>query len=284
MPKRLKRMAVVLAISSFVSRGSVGLRAVVPALEQAGHEVFACPSVLLSNHLGHRHTAGSPVDLDTFSAVFEALEGNGWLAGVDAVLTGYMPSAEHILVAAGLIDRLRGLQSDVPVFCDPVLGDLPGGRYVSLEVAEATRAELLPRATYVKPNLFELAYLSGMPVDSMTQPEDVVAAARALAAGGVLASSIPLAGNRLGNILVTPDEAFVSSVEREPSVPHGTGDLLAAVFAAEILAGASSRDATAAATAMVAAAIARSEGRDELQLSGMLQRDNTVASTMTQLA
>ena len=45
-------MAKVLAISSHVVRGAVGLAATVPALQSLGHEVWALPTVLLSSRPG----------------------------------------------------------------------------------------------------------------------------------------------------------------------------------------------------------------------------------------
>lgn len=260
-------MATVLAVSSFVARGSVGLRAVMPALDRLGHTVIACPTTMLSNHLGHRCVAGAPVALETFTAVLEAIAENGWLADVDAVLTGYMPSAAHVAAVAGFIDRVRARRPDALVVCDPVLGDLPGGLYVPPAVAEAVRDTLVGRATHVKPNLFELSFLSGRDVRDMVGPADVVAAARGLSAPVVLASSIPLAQDRLANVVVTPQDAALCAVAREECVPHGTGDLLSALFAGHLLCGLAPADATAAASAGVAAAIAASRGADELRLS-----------------
>ena len=45
-------MARILAISSHVVRGQVGLAATVPALQSLGHEVWALPTVLLASRPG----------------------------------------------------------------------------------------------------------------------------------------------------------------------------------------------------------------------------------------
>lgn len=272
-------MATILAVSSFVARGSVGLRAVVPALERMGHEVIACPTVLLSNHLGHPHVGGGPVGAEQVSAAFEALDRNGWLQEVSAVLTGFFPSAEHVRLTEAVIDRVRALRPDALIVCDPVLGDGAEGLYVPEAVAEAVKSRLVPKATHLKPNLFELGYLSGRRVETL---DEVVPAARALrvpAAGAlagpaVLASSIPYPGKRLANVVVTGERAGFCTVPFETEVPHGTGDLLAALFVAEILKAASPCEAdlilcAASAAAGVKSVIARSRGSDELNLSGI---------------
>ena len=81
----------VLAISSQVARGHVGLGAVVPVLQALGHDVIALPTVLLSNHPGHAHAAGECVGPDQLRRMLDALGANGWLGEIDAVLTGYLP-------------------------------------------------------------------------------------------------------------------------------------------------------------------------------------------------
>jgi pyridoxine kinase len=95
-----------------------------------------------------------------------------------------------------------------------------------------------------------------------------VHAARALPAPVVLASSIPVAGNRLANIVVTRDEALHCTVSRVGNAPHGTGDLLAALFTAHALNGEEPATSAAFAASGVASAIALSAGSDELQLFG----------------
>lgn len=258
-------MGTVIAISSFVARGTVGLRAIMPALDRMGHETIACPTIVLSNHLGHARAAGSPVAAETLSAMLGALEANGWLARVDALLTGYLPSPEHVRIVEAAITRLRAVRPGALIVCDPVLGDDPEGLYVPQSVAESVRDHLVPLATHMKVNRFELELLSGKPVQTAA---DVVAAARALPPPVALASSITAPGDRLANIIVTRRRADACTVPRESGVPHGTGDLLAALFTAHLLDGEGPQTSAAFAAGGVARAIAQSRGTDELQLAG----------------
>jgi len=256
-------MATVVAVSSFVARGTVGLRAIMPALDRMGHEAIACPTILLSNHLGHPRAAGDPVPLETLAKMVEMLDANGWLAGASAVLTGYLPSPDHVALVERLILRLKAVRPDAIIFCDPVLGDDPMGLYVPANVADAVRDRLVPLATHMKVNRFELSFLAGRNVECMS---DVVAASRALPAPVVLASSIAAPDDRLANVVVTPDDAVQCSVAREDDVPHGTGDLLASLFLSQILEGVDPTESTARAAAGVARVIELSRGKDELQL------------------
>ena len=150
-------MGRILAISSQVARGSVGLSAITAALQRLGHEVVALPTVILSSHLGYPNVAGTKVDVGTLHQMLGALETNGWLAEVDAVLTGYLPSRAHVRFAAEAFARVRAIQPQSLNFCDPVLGDDPEGLYVDPGAAEAVREELLPIADLVSPNRFELS-------------------------------------------------------------------------------------------------------------------------------
>jgi pyridoxine kinase len=256
-------MATVLAVSSFVARGTVGLRSIMPALDRMGHEAIACPTILLSNHLGHPRADGVAVAPDALRAMIDALDGNGWLARIDAVQTGYLPTAEHVRIVEDLIGRVRGFNPQALIVCDPVLGDHPIGLYVPEDVAMEVRDRLVPLATHVKPNRFELSFLSGKPVETL---DDVVGAARVLGVGVVLASSIPFSGDRLANVVVTSDRASFCAVTRDPYVHHGTGDLLTALFTAHCVDGEDPASAAGFAAGAVAEVIALSRGTDELQL------------------
>ena len=65
-------MARVLAISSYVAFGSVGLAAIVPALHWLGHEVIALPTVVLSNHPGYPRFAGEAIPAAQIGAMLDA--------------------------------------------------------------------------------------------------------------------------------------------------------------------------------------------------------------------
>ena len=140
----------VLAISSHVACGHVGLAAIVPALQALGHDVIALPTVLLSNHPGHAHVAGARVDPDQLRRMLGALEANGWLGDIDAVLTGYLPSVEHVRFAADAVAAVTQANPRAIVLVDPILGDDPKGLYIDVTAAAAIRDTLLPAATTIK--------------------------------------------------------------------------------------------------------------------------------------
>ncbi len=260
-------MARVLAISSQVARGHVGLCAIAPALQRLGHEVVALPTILLSNHPGHAKATGEQVSPELLRCMFDCIETNGWLGEVDAVMTGYLPSTAHVRMACEAINRLKISRRNCRVLVDPILGDEPKGLYIDRQAAELIASDLVPMADVITPNRFELCWLAN---DEAKSLEDAVSAARRLATPLILVTSVPDGEGTLANLLVEENKtARACHVVRRASVPNGTGDLLAALYLGhELRLGQeSASEAFALAVAGVDAAIGASRGRDELELA-----------------
>lgn len=255
-------MARVLALSSQVARGHVGLSAIVPALQRLGHEVWPLPTIILSNHPGHVHAAGLRIAPAALEEMIDALERNGWLGEIEAVITGYLPSAEHVRLAATVVRRLR-VEGSVYYLCDPVLGDEPKGLYVDPAAAGAVKELLVPSADVITPNRFELGWLAGSQLETN---EDVERAARSLTNAAVLVTSAARCGEMLDTLLVHEASVLSCSVPYRPAVPHGTGDFFSALVLGHALNGATEAMAMAKAAAGVDQAIVASAGRDELAL------------------
>ncbi len=222
-------MARVLAISSQVARGAVGLSAAVPSLQALGHEVIALPTILLSNHPGHARFAGERVAPELLERMLDALAANGWLKSIDAILTGYLPSPEHVAVARGAVERVKRTRPRAIFVCDPVLGDDPKGLYIAREAAEAIRDRLLPLAQVVKMNRFECGWLAG---ETIATVDDARRAATTLRWPTAIVTSLPTDdADLLGNVLIEgPAPAIQIDVARRDHVPNGTGDLMGALW------------------------------------------------------
>lgn len=259
-------MANVLAISSQVARGHIGLSAAVPALQRLGHEVWALPTIILSNHPGHEHVSGFRVEPVALDRMIDALDANGWLGDVDAVLSGYLPSADHVLAVGRIVRRLRARKRTF-FLCDPVLGDHPKGIYLDGHAATAIRNDLLPLADLTTPNRFELGWLTGRPTDSL---DDVASAARALGCPDVVVTSAARQEGQFFNMHVSASGIASCSVAAVDDAPHGTGDLFAGLMLGHHLAGQGVTDAMARAARGVALALAASAGQDELVLVPVL--------------
>lgn len=259
-------MARILALSSYVAHGAVGLRATLPPLTASGADIIALPTICLSNHPGHAHTAGQALSPELLQQMIEAIAANGWLTGVDAVLTGYLPGAAHAELAVSLVARIKASNPDVLFVCDPVFGDDPAGPYLTQDVAKTIRSKLLPLSSIATPNRFELEWLSGQPVRDVGS---AVSAAAKLNVDRVAVTSVPAGDHRLANVLVTRSGAWAATVPKLANVPHGTGDLFTGLLLANILKGAADDAALAYAVGGVSKAIeASGRGRD-LALAGL---------------
>ncbi len=266
-------MARILAISSQVARGAVGLSIITPALQALGHEVIALPTVILSNHPGHQTTSGLVVEPVELGKMLDALAANGWLDNIDGLLTGYLPSAAHVDFAAQSVSRVRARQParQVMYLCDPVLGDHPKGLYIDPRAAGAIRDRLLPLADMITPNRFELGWLAGASmVPGTVEPADPAAWLGMLQGPAIVATSMPDADPRhLRNIANAPGTRVEARVRERPGAPHGTGDLFAALLLASRVEGGSLDRALAAATAGVDHVLAASSGCDALAVSAL---------------
>ncbi len=254
-------MAKVLSISSQVVYGHVGNSTAGFVLQRMGHEVLSLPTVLLSNRPGYGAIAGEAIDPAKLDAMLGAAWSNGWLAGVDAILTGYLPTAEH----AALCERwIKALNQNALYLCDPVIGDEPAGIYIREEAARAIREKLVPLADVLTPNLFELGWLSGRTIADAGAAVD---AARSLWRPAVIVTSAPAAApETLANMLVEPGSAVATVCPREMVHARGTGDFFAAIFLAHRLNGLTNSAALQAAAAAMSLVLAASKGFGELAL------------------
>ena len=257
-------MASVLIISSQVARGYVGGCAQRVVLERLGHQAWLLPTIVLSSHPGHSTFSGHVTPADALASMVQALDQNGWLGEVAAVITGYMPSAEHAAVAAGAVKRVRDEAPWALHLCDPAMGDAPTGLYIEEGAAQAVKLDLLPQADIATPNHFELEWLAGIAIGDLAE---AAAAARSLGPLRVLTTSAPMAeADRIGNLLVSGKEAWLASVARRAAAPHGTGDVIAGLFLAHLQRSDDPEEALALSCAGVEAALEASGPSDELQL------------------
>jgi pyridoxine kinase len=258
-------MATVLAISSHVMRGSVGLAATVPALQWLGHEVWALPTVLLASRPGLGRLARHDLPPPDLAAMLAALEADGCWRALDAVLTGYFPSAASVTAAADAVQRIRQEAPEIPVLVDPIVGD--GGRlYVAEATAAAIRDRLLPLATIATPNLFELTWLTGAVSHDRA---DLVGAARRLGLEAVVVTSAAEAEGQISTLLVTDDTLVEHAFPRHDSIPNGAGDLLAGLFLGHLVNGGALNAALDTALFDLGRVLAASAGRDVLDLAAL---------------
>lgn len=221
----------ILSFQSHVASGSVGNSAAVFALQRLGLQVIAVHTTLLSNHPGHGHFGGGPVDA---APVLDGLARSGIADDADAVVSGYLGSPGN----ARALMRFLAERPSLTYVCDPVMGD-HGRLYVNPALPEIFKTQALPRARLITPNLFELSLLTGGEVKSPDQAHR--AALQLLKQGPQLAAVTSLDfGDHTGCMLVAADgRAWRVRTPRLdfPQPVNGAGDVLAALLTLEMAAG-----------------------------------------------
>jgi pyridoxine kinase len=260
-------MPTVLSVQSRVSYGHVGNAAAVFPLQCLGIEAWALDTVLFSNHTGHGRWRGDVVPAAEVAALFEGIADLGVLAGIDAVLSGYIGTAETGMVLLDIVGRIKAANPRAVFCCDPVIGDIDTGSYVRDGVAEFFRDRALALADIVTPNRFELEYLTGRPIATL---DDAAAAAAALRAQGpaiALVTSLDLEPDRLTMLAVGPDGGWLVETPRLPVMLNGCGDVTAALFLGHLLRGETLAEALALTAATMFAVIETTDGLGRYELA-----------------
>ena len=251
----------ILSIQSEVVAGHVGNAAARFALQRLGHEVWAVPTVLLSSHAGHKGFAGEATSAALLGKLLDALDTQGRLAEVDAVLSGYLGSAEQAPLIATAVGRAKA-NGRTPLYClDTAFGD-DGRVYARPGVSDGMRDLLLPLADIVRGNAFEIGTLSGIEIIDV---DTAIEAAQKLARPIVVVTSVPVE-DELGTLLATRDRALLATTPRIAAPPHGAGDLFTALLFGHMVSGAAVDTALQSAVRSTYHILATSDGAPEMAL------------------
>lgn len=226
----------VIVVNSHVVRGAVGGRASVFALERMGFPVWSVPTVLVPWHLGHGKASWISANEADFASLLDDLMRAPWLGEVGAVLTGYFGSAAQIGPVARLVEAVKARNSAALFLCDPIIGD-SDGLFQPEAVVLAIRDRLLPLADIATPNRHELLWLTG---SSASNNEGLIGAARMLGPNGVIVTSAFAPKGEIANLCLGPGGVHLATHASRNQVPHGTGDLFAALYLGQTLSGISS--------------------------------------------
>ncbi len=199
--------------------------------------------------------------------------------GVDAAKTGMLASAALVGAVAAAV-RDFGVRNLV---VDPVFISKHGDTLLADDAIGALRAELLPLATVVTPNLPEAGGLVG---GEVTDRRGMVEAGRELLGMGVQVVLIKgghLEGDESPDCLLSAggDPVWLDATRIEGRHTHGTGCVLAAAIASGLARGADPAEACASAKRFVRRAIAAGldlgGGVGPVNPGGTLSADGTAA-------
>lgn len=256
----------VLMIGSQLAHGSVGLNAALPVYAAAGLRVAAVPTTILSvlPHYPSMHR----VDLDAgwVADTLDDLAVCGALDGVRFVVVGYLATSEQVRAIARWYETWRDARAAalprVDLLLDPTLGDVEVGFYNDPALAPVLRRELVPLATGLVPNVFELAHLTGLAVGELTGDvgdvageagEALVAASGSLLREGpswVVVTGLRPDAGRIGELVLDGVSAETRTHPYVESAAKGVGDTFTAALTAALVEGAGLADAVEAAASV----------------------------------
>ena len=210
-------MPTVLSIQSWVACGNVGNTAALFPLQRLGCETWSLNTVAFSNHTGYGKWRGAAVPAREIADLFEGIAELGILPRCDAVLSGYLGHVDAGPVLLDIVGRVKAANPRALFACDPVMGDVGPGWYVSAGVPEFYRDQAIAVADIVTPNRFELEWLTGRPVTTLAET-------------GAAAAAHP---NAPLNYSSWPRTKAMPLIELEPpsSRPRGTGSARPLVLA-----------------------------------------------------
>ena len=168
------------SIQSHVAYGHVGNASAVFPLQRLGIEVWPVHTVQFSNHTGYGQWTGRVFDGQAVEEIVDGIADRGVLPRCDAVLSGYLGSADTGLAVVGTVAKVRAANPEAVYCCDPVIGDVGRGVFVRPGIEEFMRDIAVPAADIVTPNHYELDLLSGLTTRSLESVKDAVAAVQAM--------------------------------------------------------------------------------------------------------
>jgi pyridoxine kinase len=277
-------MVAVLSIQSHVAYGHVGNASAVFPLQRLGIEVWPVHTVQFSNHTGYGEWTGRVFDGQAIEEVIAGIAARGVLGRCDAVLSGYLGSADIGHAVVGTVEKVRAANPQAVYCCDPVIGDVGRGVFVRPGIEEFLRDVAVPAADVVTPNHFELDLLSGTTTRTLADVKDAVAAVQDLGPRVVLTTSLDTDDTPDDAVDLLASEGGRHHRVRTPKLGvsvNGAGDAIAALFLAHWLATRSAPEALGRAAASVHGLLARTEAAGSREILLVDAQDEFVAPSRT---
>lgn len=260
-------MEKILSIQSTVTLGFVGNSVAGPVITYLGHQPLLINSVALAAHPGHGLIAGGVTPNNIFNSILGALPQLNSLPHIGVVITGYLGAPSQVDSITQLIMNWAVKRPDGYYILDPVLGD-NGRIYVDDKLVMAMRNNLLPLASYITPNQFELGLLAEQPVFDI--PSSDIAAKCLLNKYphliSVIATGISQDDGAVQDRLISRSDIVELIYKKRPAGVAGGGDLLTTIFASWLAAGQSFEDSFIAASKQAHAIIDLSNNDLEIDL------------------
>lgn len=193
------------------------------------HGMSALTAVTVQNSLGVTGVHEIPAQV-----VADQIESVASDIGVGAAKTGMLASAAIMTAIAEVVSRL----AITPFVVDPVAASQHGDPLLAPDAMDTLRDVIVPLATLLTPNLFEVRLLTGIEVRTRADMDEAAQALYALGPKAVLVKGGHLPDGPALDILYDGERTVELSAPRHESRhTHGSGDTLAASTTAALARG-----------------------------------------------
>jgi len=230
------KQKIIAAINDLTGYGRCALTVAIPVISHMKIQCCPVPTSILSNHTGYQeyffddYTGKLPAYLDMWKRLDLHFQG---------IMSGFLGSKEQIGIVERFIKEFKNC--DTVVVIDPVMGDHGkiAGTYTEEMCTEMRK--LVSMADIITPNLTEACKLTDIPYrEKGFRREELISMAEGLRAMGpekIVITGVPQ-GSFIGNLLYQKGtEPKIIRTHREGEERCGTGDLFAAVIAADAVNG-----------------------------------------------
>jgi hydroxymethylpyrimidine/phosphomethylpyrimidine kinase len=218
----------VLTVAGSDSGGGAGIQADLKTMLALGvHGMSVVAAVTAQNSMGVQGYWELPPE-----AVRAQLDSVLSDIGAQAVKTGMLASSELVELVAEVLGGL-----DVPVVIDPVGVSKHGDSLLAADAIGAITTSLLPTATVVTPNLWEVEQLTGVKVVDESGLREAAEAVKALGPQWVLIKGGHLPGEAVDLLFDGTTEHRFAAPRHDNVHTHGTGCTLASAIASHLALG-----------------------------------------------
>lgn len=243
----------VLVLAGSDSGGGAGIQADIKTISAlGGYAATAITAITVQNTLGV--TGVHPVPVDIVEAQARAVLDD---IGADAIKTGMLGDVAMVEAVARVLDSAAG----TPAVIDPVMVAKGGASLLAQAAVGAVRTLMIPRAALLTPNAPEAAALTGLEVETTDDLRRAAEILLGLGARAVLMKGGHVGGERVVDLLITPQGETTFEGERiDTRHTHGTGCTLASACAAGLAQGLPLTEAVARAWSYVHGAMLHAPG------------------------
>ena len=249
---------IILSIQSKVVYGYVGNNIADFAIQLQGFDVISFPTVYLAAHTGHKPIYGSAIDPTLFADFIKGINNLDVIKDVPCGITGYIGSMPILKMVSEYMGKIKQTYPDFVYVCDPVMGDVDTGLYVSKEVSDHIEFTLLPECDVMTPNFFEFEYLAKTKISTQEDIQKAVTKSKLLQEKAIVITSCMLEdtpSHLLETIIVQDGKIERICTEKIAIETTGTGDFFASLLTTQLAKGVDLKSAVEYASQTVSKAL-----------------------------